>query len=190
MKNFPEFGAEVSDKLIQYLINADHTKVFEHIVLGIQVTGMSRSLLQQNITHRTWSCTSSSQHYQDYRDMPTVIDTQCWNNDEQLALEGLIAFYEALIARGKPKEEARQALPNACAVNQVITTNLRCLINFFTLRCCNRNVKEMRIFAQKMLKLVRAYFPEFANCMGPQCIQVSGCWQGKMQCEQGYWQEL
>jgi thymidylate synthase (FAD) len=87
-----------------------------------------------------------------------------------------------------PKEEARQALPNACAVNQVITTNLRNLINFFSLRLCNRNVLEMRIFAHKLLSICTVVFPEFAKVVGPQCF-MDTCKQGKMKCSQGYWEE-
>lgn len=186
MKNFPEFGTEISPALIKYLIEADHTKVLEHVCMGIQVTGMSRSLLQQNITHRTWSCTSSSQHYQDYRQMPLVLSKDWWGVDYDVFADTLQGYGDN-IDSGMPKEEARQCLPGACAVNQVITTNFRNLINFFSLRLCQRNVQEMQIFATKLYKLCYMLFPEFVAAVGPQCY-LGTCRQGKMMCSNPPWE--
>ena len=188
MLNDPEYGGEVNARLIKYLIEADHTKVFEHICMGLQVTGISRSLLQQNITHRHWSCTSSSQHYQDYSEMPLVCDRAAWpiTEFERATASSFVYYNRAISTFEIAKEEARQVLPSACMVNQVITTNYRNLITFFKLRLCYRNVLEMQVFADVLRTTCMEQFPEFMSVIGPQCF-MDRCRQGKMKCRTEKW---
>lgn len=189
MKNapqIPEFEAPV--RLLEYVINAEHTKMLEHICGSVLVRNVSRSLLQQLITHRTWSATSASQHYQNYSDMPMIIDVTAWTRTRNIEdFEHLMELYDVAILKGMKKEEARQILPNASAVNILITFNYRCLLNFFSLRLCYRNVQEMRIFANRLLRLLETNFPEFCTLVGPQCCQPGGCQQGPMRCNKAQW---
>ena len=139
------------------------------------------------------SPTSSSQHYQDYRDYPIVISGQL---DERQQLELIDAAdyayrkYERLIdVLGVLPEEARQALPNSAAVNLLMTWNLRSLLNLCRIRCCNRNVEEMRIFANRMREIVCMLIPKMHLLMGPPCFtDVCGCNQNKLACEQDAWE--
>ncbi len=106
----------------------------------------------------------------------------------RLCLEDSVGCYTQLIEAGCPKEEARQVLPNACAVNYLWTIDARNLMFFFMERCCNRNVTEMRIFSNKVLSLVRKHFPELFNNVGPQCF-MGECEQHllNMQCKEKTW---
>lgn len=97
--------------------------------------------------------------------------------------------YKYMIDNGVPKEEARQILPNAAAVNMLMTWNARSLLNFFEQRCCNRNVEEMRIFANRLRRALMTKWPKLVVHMGPQC-HIKRCKQGHMKCSEEYWRQI
>lgn len=185
--------SEMSTSLLHFLITSEHTSVLEHLVLSVSVTGVSRSFLAQITRHRHMSPTSSSQHYQDYRDYPIVISGQLYNNQKLSMIEAAEDAYNHYIAliddyNVKP-EEARQVLPNCAAVNLLMTWNLRSLLNLCRIRCCNRNVEEMRIFANRMRSIVMEWIPSIGSSIGPPCFtDQCGCNQGSMECEQEAWE--
>ncbi len=186
-------NTEISKDLLSFLITSEHTSILEHIILTVCVTGVSRSFLAQITRHRHMSPTSSSQHYQDYRDYPVVISGRVTN--QQLlsmmkAVEDAYNHYVDLIDKhGVKPEEARQVLPNGAAVNLLMTWNLRSLLNLCRIRCCNRNVEEMRIFATRMYGIILEYIPELYGLIGPPCFtDKTGCNQGRMECEQKAWE--
>ena len=72
-------------------------------------------------------------------------------------------------------------LPNACTTKMMVTMNARSLLNFFSLRCCNRAQWEIREVAWQMLKLVKGVAPHLFASAGPGCLRGS-CPEGKMSC--------
>lgn len=182
----------ISSTLINFLINSGHTSVFEHLIVTIRTTGISRSLLAQLTRHRMMSPTSASQHYQNYKNWPIVISP--FENSETRdyiikACKNAYLQYENLLRAGAPKEEARQVLPNAATVNMLMTWNARSLLNFFEQRCCNRNVDEMRIFANTFRSLMRQKWPLVMKHAGPPCT-TKECNQGHMQCKEKVWTKV
>lgn len=158
------------------------------------------------------SFTSASQHYSNYADMPMVVhpdhvaqfeealyddfDTHVEQaerddgvNTDMSGLEVALCEYNQMIENGVPAYEARQILPNACAVNIIWTVNARSLVNFFEQRLCKRNVDEMQILAHKVWQQIHEYWPELAGLCGPRCW-LSTCNQGKMQCEEKKYERL
>ena len=93
--------------------------------------------------------------------------------------------YRALVAAGIPAEDARYLLPNACETKIVITMNVRELLHFFELRCCNRAQWEIREMAWKMLELARPTAPYIFADAGAPCIHGT-CPEGKMTCGNPY----
>lgn len=181
-------GANTTE-LIRYLIDADHGNPLEHVYFTFQLMDLSRSFLAQITRHRIGSFTSSSQHYQDYRDYPMIIDSSEAFSAMIGALERSIDTYEELIeTEGSKPEEARQVLPNAMAINLLWTVNAVSLANFFRKRMCNRNVKEMRMAAERIWDLVNSVWPEYACNVGPDCYSRVKCRQGKMQCKERRWE--
>lgn len=146
--------------------------------------GLSRAFLAQITRHRIGSFTSASQHYADYRSMPMVVHRNLIDDPGTLGILGetLDRYTELIDEHDVPAEEARMVLPNACAVNIIWTVNARSLINFFDQRLCNRNVEEMRLVSQKVLKAITPTWPEFAELMGPRCYTTNDCNQGHMAC--------
>jgi len=188
-----------SRRSLEYLIQAQHTSLLEHVSMTFSILGVSRSLLAQLTRHRMSSFTSASQHYTDYRDMPMVvhpdhvdefaepfIDFSHAEGGVASALEIGIRDYVQMVANGVPIYEARQLLANAAAVNIIWTVNARSLLNFFQQRLCKRNVPEMQTVAAKVWSAVYDYWPEFADCCGPYCYPTGKCNQGRMTCGSPY----
>lgn len=81
----------------------------------------------------------------------------------------------------KAIEDARYILPNACETKLVFTMNARSLLNFFSLRSCNRAQWEIRDLAEKMIGEVGAIYPTLFQNAGPACIN-GPCPEGPMTC--------
>ncbi len=174
----------------KFILDADHTSVLEHINYCFLLQGISRSLLAQLTRHRMSSFTSGSQHYQDYSDYPMSVHPALQEEPVVVtALENAMYAYQSTLAFTKAPEEARQVLPNAATVTVLWTVNARSLVNFLKLRLCYRNVTEMRLFAERVRKLLVAHFPELFEHVGPQCFMET-CKQGPMTCGMGPWQPL
>lgn len=175
----------------EFLVDAEHMSPFEHVHFSFLIQGISRSLLAQITRQRTANITSGSQHYQDYSEYPCIISNEMNVNckSAKLALNTAVEEYRHLITSGVPREEARQVLPNAAAVHILWTIDARNLYYFLRQRLCNRNVLEMRIFANGILKLVKPEFPELFLHAGPQCFRGE-CKQAKMQCKEEMWVPL
>ena len=69
-----------------------------------------------------------------------------------------------------PAEDARYLLPNAAESKIVITMNVRELLHFFKLRCCNRAQWEIRDMAHRMLELARPTAPFVFADAGAPCV--------------------
>ncbi len=75
------------------------------------------------------------------------------------AIDAVVDAYHKLRDAGVPAEDARYLLPNAAETKIVITMNIRELLHFLSLRCCNRAQWEIRELANRMLELVRPTAP-------------------------------
>lgn len=135
--------------------------------------------------------------YKEITKLETVEDNNDWNvkdiydnllkarNDDKLD------EYLGLFKKEFPKEhsalekeaieDARYVFPNAAETKIVVTMNARSLINFFSLRCCNRAQWEIRELADEMLTQVIKVAPAiFANSGAP--CTYGKCTEGKMTC--------
>ena len=179
-----DYTEEEQIKFLKFIIQAEHTSILEHVAWTIYAENISRSLLAQLTRHRIASFTSASQHYSDYTDMPFVVSEEAkklviTHDILRVASSGYTSLLEDYML---PREEARQVLPNASVVNLMMTINARSLLNLIKQRICRRNVKEMRIFADRLVELIGHTWPEFAKCLGPYCFYLGKCNQGKMSC--------
>lgn len=181
---------DFTPKRAKFLIEAEHESLFEHIVYTFLIQGVSRSFLAQITRQRTASPTSGSQHYQNYIDYPCAISNNAEPGQLQIyqkAFDDAYKHYDHLLSIGTPKEEARQVLPNAATVNYLWTIDALNLAKFLRKRLCYRNVEEMQYFAERVLCLTNAHFPELFMHIGPQCFEQGKCKQGYMRCDRGPW---
>ena len=177
---------KLSNTLIETLLKANHTSLFEHASISFGIEGISRSLLLQLTRHRMCSYTVSSQHYQDCSDYPMSVSPENHGSFKHLysnAFRIAIHEYKRLLRYGLPKEEARQVLPGAMTCNLIWTINARSLFHFLNIRTCKRNIEEMQIFSNYVLALAVKWWPELFGLCGPDCELIGECTQGVMSCK-------
>lgn len=188
METMPEQRVK---SVLTTIMSSGHFSTLEHASYTFAVDGISRALTHQLVRHRIASFNQQSQRYVKFTDgLATIKPESIMSSPEaeavfDEAIEVAIAAYEKLLAAGIPAEDARYLLPNAAETKIVITMNVRELLHFFSLRCCNRAQWEIRDMAHRMLELARPTAPFIFLDAGAPC--VSGvCPEGKMTCGNPY----
>ena len=185
METMPE---ERVRSVLSTIMGSGHFSTLEHASYTFAVDGVSRALTHQLVRHRIASFNQQSQRYVKFKgDIPMVkpasvaADPEC-NRLFDEAAAAVAEAYRALVAAGIPAEDARYLLPNACETKIVITMNVRELLHFFSLRCCNRAQWEIRDAACQALAALREVSPELFRLYGPTCFCTGKCPEGKMTC--------
>lgn len=183
--------AERVRSVLSTIMKSGHFSTLEHVSYTFAVDGVSRALTHQLVRHRLASFNQQSQRYVKFKDgLNTIKPSTVAENDEanavfDEAIEAAVAAYGKLLEAGIPAEDARYLLPNAAETKIVITMNVRELLHFFELRCCNRAQWEIRELAHAMLELVRPTAPYVFMDAGPSCVRGK-CSEGKMTCGKPY----
>ena len=149
VENYMTHDSAKWDKLLFGIImRSGHYSVLEHINFTFAVEGISRSCLAQLTRHRHPSHSVQSQRYVKYRDMPAFVMpdglTEPQDKFMRSCLEAAFNHYETLLEMGVKAEDARAVLPNAMPVSEVITMNLRTLLETYKTRTTNHAQKEIR----------------------------------------------
>lgn len=195
---------------VDMLAQIGHESPIEHASFTFGIEGVSRSLLAQITRHRIASFSVQSQRYVQEAHFSFVVPPEIENvpeakeeflramQEDQRHYDRLTALLKARHkatflrqglsekqaesrAQKKAIEDARFVLPNACATKMLCTMNARSLLNFFSLRCCNRAQWEIREVANQMLRLARGVAPRLFATAGPPCLR-GNCPEGKMSC--------
>lgn len=179
------------ESVLSTIMKSGHFSTLEHVSYTFAVDGVSRALTHQLVRHRLASFNQQSQRYVKFtKGVETVKPPSVTENEEtekvfDEAIEAAISAYQKLIDAGVPAEDARYLLPNAAETKIVITMNIRELLHFFSLRCCNRAQWEIRELAHRMLELVRPTAPYIFMDAGAPCVR-GVCPEGKMTCGKPY----
>ena len=177
--------------VLSTIMKSGHFSTLEHVSYTFAVDGVSRALTHQLVRHRLASFNQQSQRYVKFKDGVDTVKPHTVEENEEAsrtfdeALEAVIQGYQKLLELGIPAEDARYLLPNAAETKIVITMNIRELLHFFSLRCCNRAQWEIRELAHKMLDLVRPTAPYIFMDAGAPCVRGT-CPEGKMTCGNPY----
>ncbi len=201
---------EKTNGFIKMLSDLGHESPIEHATFTFGIEGVSRTLLAQITRHRIASFSVQSQRYvkQDnfvFITPPAIADNPEASEIYQKSMQNAINDYMRISdilekkyiqefmengtdektakskAEKKAIEDARFVLPNACETKMIVTMNVRSLMNFFRLRCCQRAQWEIRAVADEMLKLCSEVSPVLFRNAGPSCVSGS-CSEGKMSC--------
>lgn len=201
---------EKSQSFLKMLTEIGHESPIEHASFTFGIENVSRAFLAQVTRHRMASFSVQSQRYVseaqfEYVLPPEIEKVPCAKEvfvksmeDAQKAydklsetlkkkyldlymLEGMDEKEAEKKAQKKAIEDARFVLPNACCTKMIVTMNARSLMNFFSLRCCNRAQWEIRDVANQMLKLCTEVSPALFKKAGPPCVR-GNCTEGKMSC--------
>lgn len=174
------------EKVLRTILTSGHYSTLEHASYTFAIDGVSRAMTHQLVRHRLASFNQQSQRYVTFKDEPDFIRPASVEEagaqeafDE--AAKAAFEAYAKLVELGVPAEDARYLLPNACETKIVVTMNIRELLHFFNVRCCNRAQWEIREVACKMLELVRPTAPLIFKQAGPGCVK-GACPEGKMTC--------
>ncbi len=173
------------------ILASGHHSTLEHASYTFAIDGVSRALTHQLVRHRLASFNQQSQRYVKYKDGLDVVtpETIAANEEASALFDDVVArtveTYQKLLELGVPAEDARYILPNAAETKIVVTMNIRELLHFFNVRCCNRAQWEIRDLAWKMLELARPTAPFIFAQAGPGCVR-GACPEGKMTCGSPY----
>ena len=134
---------------IKKRIQEGHLSLVEHATATFLITGVSRTMLQQIVTHRIASFSRESQRYTDQRNGSTVVpDTIQSNPDAMDVFQDIVArsreAYVALREMGIPKQDARFVLPEGSTTSLIMTANFREWRHVITLRCSKHAQWEIR----------------------------------------------
>lgn len=174
------------EKVLRTILESGHYSTLEHASYTFAIDGVSRAMTHQLVRHRLASYNQQSQRYVTFKEEPefiipqSVIDAGA-QDEYDAAARAAFEAYADLVERGVPAEDARYLLPNACETKIVVTMNMRELLHFFNLRCCNRAQWEIREVACRMLELARPTAPLIFAQAGPGCVK-GACPEGKMTC--------
>ena len=188
---------EKTASFLRMLMELGHQSPLEHAYFTFGIEGVSRALLAQVTRHRIASFSVQSQRYVELgSDFEHILPPAIAQNEEARAIfersiEQAGNAYDELVeilsqgktgaAKKQALEDARFALPNACATKIILTMNARALRGFFAQRCCNRAQWEIRELAGVMLELCKQASPLLFEGAGPACISGT-CPEGKMSC--------
>ncbi|MGI6110254.1 MAG: FAD-dependent thymidylate synthase [Eubacteriaceae bacterium] len=198
------------EKFLNMLMSMGHASPIEHVNFTFAVEGVSRSLTHQLVRHRHASYSQKSQRYvtegQFHYIVPPEIEAIPEAKEEYVrAMENAQESYDKIasilidkhtkenLAAGMTEkraasaaekqgiEDARFVLPNACETMIVLTMNVRELLHFFEVRCCNRAQWEIRALAKEMLRQCYQVAPILFKNAGPNCV-AGPCPEGAMTC--------
>ena len=177
--------------VLKTILSSGHLSTLEHASFTFAIDGVSRALTHQLVRHRLASFNQQSQRYVKFTDGLDVVKPASIASDEQASrlfdemIGKTVEAYQAFLEAGIPAEDARYILPNAAESKIVVTMNIRELLHFFSLRCCNRAQWEIRELAWKMLELVTPIAPYIFADAGPGCVR-GACPEKKMPCGNPY----
>lgn len=188
METMPE---ERVKSVLSTIMASGHYSTLEHASYTFAVDGVSRALTHQLVRHRIASFNQQSQRYVKFKNGVEVVKPESVTATPELeavfdeAIDATVNAYKKLLDAGVPAEDARYLLPNAAETKIVITMNVRELLHFFELRCCNRAQWEIRELAHRMLELAKPTAPFIFMDAGAPCVH-SSCPEGKMTCGNPY----
>ncbi len=168
--------SERDQKLIDFLMEHEHTSPFEHNQLSFRVKAPI-FVQRQWFRHRMNSYNEISYRYvkaktefyipKAFRHQDTV-NTQgsvgAFTNEQALelykkSLEQSYAAYTTLLDAGVCREQARTVLPVGTYTEFIFTCNMHSLMHFMRLRLSAGAQHEIRVYAKALLKLALPHFP-------------------------------
>ena len=157
-------GEAADSKLIRHLISKDHGTPFEHAYFRFDVK-CPIFVARQWIRHRIGTYNEMSLRY--------CLAKRDFYTPENLSGEALEKYkkavndafdaYEAIVASGVKREQARGVLPLSLYTLYYWTVNSRSLMNFLKLRLDTAAQPEIREYAKALLEIFRETMPVTAK---------------------------
>jgi len=157
-------GDEADAKLIRHLITKDHGTPFEHAYFRFDVK-CPIFVARQWIRHRIGTYNEMSLRYclakRDFY-IPEDLSGKALEKYKKTINDAFDA-YEAIVASGVKREQARGVLPLSLYTLYYWTVNARSLMNFLKLRLDKAAQPEIREYAKALLEIFREAMPVTAK---------------------------
>lgn len=169
---------ETAPKLLKYLIKHKHWSPFEmaNVCMEIETT---RDIARQILRHRSFSFQEFSQRYaavqgfemsevrlQDTKNRQNSIEVgdsalhSWWFNAQKRIRDDAEFMYNAALAKGIAKEQARKLLPEGLTMSKMyMNGTLRSWLHYVDIRCDKATQKEHREVAEKCRDELTKLFP-------------------------------
>lgn len=179
--------------IIRNLVAAHHSPL-EHCSYSILISSASRAFLAQVTRSRTFSYSSQSMHYSNFKSANFVVPIEIFEKCEELnSVEPLKDFlnicnnahyiYQDMQNKYGLKHDCTRAVtPQAMRNSLLMTGNIRAWLHFIALRLCFRNTNEIRYITYKIRELLTKTCPEIFELSGPNCYYRKKCSEGKITC--------
>ena len=89
-------------------------------------------------------------------------------------MSNIAEFYQEMISKNIPNEDARMILPNACFTSVIMSMNARSLVEQCSKRLCKRAQWEIHELYTQMVELIKDIYPTVYNLCVPPC-KKDGC---------------
>ena len=179
---------ETAPKLLKYLIKNKHWSPFEmaNVCMEIETT---RDIARQILRHRSFSFQEFSQRYaavqgfetsevrlQDTRNRQNSIEVGdsdlhgWWFNAQKRIRDDAEFVYNAALAKGIAKEQARKLLPEGMTMSRLyMNGTLRSWLHYVDIRCDKATQKEHREVAEKCRDELTKLFPNVMEAFNAHC---------------------
>ncbi len=169
---------ETAPRLLKYLIKHKHWSPFEmaNVCMEIETT---RDIARQILRHRSFSFQEFSQRYaavqgfelsevrlQDIKNRQNSIEVgdselhSWWFNAQKRVRDEAEFVYNAALAKGVAKEQARKLLPEGLTMSKMyMNGTLRSWLHYVDIRCDMATQKEHREVAEKCRDELTKLFP-------------------------------
>lgn len=171
-------------KLLTYCANHGHWSIFEMANMVVEIE-TSRAISAQILRHRSFSFQEFSQRYakvqgfkvyearrQDQKNRQNSIDdmdadTKDWFKSAQEAVHAHAnSMYDAALAKGIAKEQARFLLPMASSTRLYMNGTVRSWIHYLKLRTGHGTQKEHMDIANQIMTIFMNQFPNTSEALG------------------------
>ena len=184
---YTEAANQLECKNLLPAINSRHDSVLEHLPLTWVIEDVSRALTHQLIRHRIASYSQLSQRYakvqtnKEWYIEPESIVTYSRNIIDKYRdlMDNIAEFYQEMISKNIPNEDARMILPNACFTSIMVSMNAKSFSEAATLRTCNRAQWEIRQMFKLMRDSIKDVYPHVWEKCFPNCTKKCGCLETK-----------
>jgi len=168
------------EKLINYLIENDHTSPFEHNQLSFRIK-CPIFVARQWMRHRMNSYNEISYRYvkaplefyipkywrnQDTKNKQGSVGSfynEEFTNKYKEFIDNVIKTYQYLLDNSVCREQARGVLPVSTYTEFIYTCNLHSLMHFLKLRLHEHAQLEIRLYAKALLDIAINFFPISLN---------------------------
>ena len=177
-----------SDKGFEKAIKSGHYSILEHLPLTFLIEDISRACSHQIVRHRIASYSQQSQRYakvdtnEEWYIEPESIVTYSRNITDKYRdlMSNIAEFYQEMISKNIPNEDARMILPNACFTSIMVSMNARSLVEQCSKRLCNRAQWEIKQVFKDMRECIKEIYPTIYELAVPNCYKKHGCLEAVM----------